>query len=248
MGINWLQAAITVLFAVFIFAGWRKGFLRIIISLTGTIVIIIAVAIISPKVSRYVIENTTVYEQTQKKVTNTFIDKLNSSGEDSYEEKGKNKTVSADEAVSLEESKDDSLFEDLNLPDILKNDLIEKTASEMYRALLEVVIKEYISGYVAKLIINAGSFVAVYAVLSIVLRIILKSSDIITGIPVIKGFNKMLGALAGAAQALIIVWIFFFVVIMLFGETAGSRLLEEVQASVFLRYLFNHNFLFRFIS
>ena len=60
--------------------------------------------------------------------------------------------------------------------------------------------------------------------------------------------NKLLGALTGAAEALIIVWIFFFVVIMFLGNKLGSRLLEDVQASEFLKFLFNNNFLFRFIS
>ena len=236
MEINRLFAAVAALFVIFIFIGWHKGFLRIVISFAGTIVIIIAVAIMSPKLSRYVVENTGIYERTQEKVTEVFIEKLTSADEED------------DMTVSEEEGTGSSYLKELDLPDILKNDLIEKTASKMYQALVAVVIKDYISVYLAKLIINAGSFVAMYAVLSLALWVVVKSSDIIAKIPVIKGFNKMLGALTGAAQALIIVWIFFFVVIMFMGNEAGSRLLKDVQASAFLRYLFNNNFLFRFIS
>ncbi len=236
MEINRLFAAVAALFVIFIFIGWHKGFLRIVISFAGTIVIIIAVAIMSPKLSRYVVENTGIYERTQEKVTEVFIEKLTSADEEN------------DMTVSEDEGTGSSYLKELNLPDILKNDLIEKTASKMYQALVAVVIKDYISVYLAKLIINAGSFVAMYAALSLALWVVVKSSDIIAKIPVIKGFNKMLGALTGAAQALIIVWIFFFVVIMFMGNEAGSRLLKDVQASVFLRYLFNNNYLFRFIS
>lgn len=232
MELNWLQMAVMMLFAVFIFAGWHKGFFKLVIAFAGTIVIIIAVAIVSPKVSRYIIENTDIYEQTQKKVTGVFLDKLNS------------KSIGSKDT----ETSEDMFLKDLNIPDILKNDLIEKTASEMYQALLAVVIKDYISGYIAGLIIKAGSFVGVYIILSVALFILMKSSDIINHIPVIKGFNKFLGALTGAAEATIITWIFFFVVIMFLGNDLGSRLLEDVQASVFLKYLFNNNLLFRFIS
>ena len=200
MEINRLFAAVAALFVIFIFIGWRKGFLRIVISFAGTIVIIIAVAIMSPKLSRYVVENTGIYERTQEKVTEVFIEKLTSTDEED------DKTVSEDEGTGS------SYLKELDLPDILKNDLIEKTASKMYQALVAVVIKDYISVYLAKLIINAGSFVAMYAALSLALWVVVKSSDIIAKIPVIKGFNKILGALTGAAQALIIVWIFFFVV------------------------------------
>lgn len=224
MEINWLQAAVIALFAVFIFTGWRKGFLKIIISFAGTIVIIIAVAIVSPKVSSYVVENTSIYEQTREKVTSVFLEKLDT----------------AEEA--------ETFTDDLNIPDILKNDFIEKTASEMYQSLLTVVIRDYVSGYIARLIINAGSFVCVYVALSIILYIVMKSSNIINHIPVIKGFNRLLGALTGAMEALTIVWVFFFVVIMFLGNSLGGRLLEDVQDSVFLSWLFNNNFLFRFIS
>ena len=224
MEINWLQAAVIALFAVFIFTGWRKGFLKIIISFAGTIVIIIAVAIVSPKVSSYVVENTSIYEQTREKVTSVFLEKLDT----------------AEEA--------ETFTDDLNIPDILKNDFIEKTASEMYQSLLTVVIRDYVSGYIARLIINAGSFVCVYVALSIILYIVMKSSNFINHIPVIKGFNRLLGALTGAMEALTIVWVFFFVVIMFLGNSLGGRLLEDVQDSVFLSWLFNNNFLFRFIS
>lgn len=238
MDINWLQAAVIALFAVFIFTGWRKGFLKIVISFAGTIVVIIAVAVVSPKVSQYVVENTGIYEQTQEKVTRVFLEKLNTAQEEG---------PSNDETVKETDTKD-SFFEDLNIPDILKKDFIEKTASEMYQALLAVVIRDYISGYIARLMINAGSFVGVYIALSVILFIIMKSSNLINHIPVIKGFNRLLGALTGAVEALVVVWVFFFVVIMFLGNSFGGRLLKDVQDSVFLTYLFNNNFLFRFIS
>ncbi len=238
MEINRLFAAIAALFVIFIFIGWHKGFLRIVISFAGTIVIIIATAVMSPKLSRYVVENTGIYERTQEKVTEVFLEKLVPPDEEKTE----------DRAGSEDEGSGSSYLKDLDLPDILKNDLIEKTASKMYQALVAVVIKDYVSVYLARIIVNAGSFVAMYAALSLALWVVVKSSDIISKIPVIKGFNKMLGALTGVAQALIIVWVFFFVVIMFMGNETGSRLLRDVQASSFLRYLFNNNFLFRFIS
>ncbi len=237
MGINWLAVAISALFLVFIFNGWHKGFLKIIISFAGTIVILIAVAVLSPKVSRYVTENTEIYERTRYKVISVFLEKLSDE---------KEKKLSGDDGI-LNKGKD-RFLDDLNIPEIMKSDLIEKNASEMYQALLTTVFRDYISVYITKLIINAGSFVGVYIALSVLLWLIVKSSDIISKIPVIKGLNKLLGGLTGAAQALIIVWIFFLVIIMFLGNEIGGKLLKDVQASEFLTYLFNNNYLFRFIS
>lgn len=237
MGINWLAVAISALFLVFIFNGWHKGFLKIIISFAGTIVILIAVAVLSPKVSRYVTENTEIYERTRYKVISVFLEKLSDE---------KEKKLSGDDGISNKGK--DRFLDDLNIPEIMKSDLIEKNASEMYQALLTTVFRDYISVYITKLIINAGSFVGVYIALSVLLWLIVKSSDIISKIPVIKGLNKLLGGLTGAAQALIIVWIFFLVIIMFLGNEIGGKLLKDVQASEFLTYLFNNNYLFRFIS
>lgn len=237
MSINLLAVVIAALFLAFIFNGWHKGFLKIVISFAGTIVILIAVTFLSPKVSRYVTENTGIFETTRHKVINVFLDKLSNADE---------KKQSVEDDIS--ENEKDTFIDDLNLPDIMKNDLIEKNASEMYQALLATVFRDYISVYITKLIINAGSFVGVYIILSVILWLIVKSSDIISKIPVIKGFNKLLGGITGAAEALIIVWVFFFVIIMFLGDEIGGKLLKDVQASAFLTYLFNKNILFRFIS
>lgn len=237
MGINWLAVVITALFLVFIINGWHKGFLKIIISFAGTVVILIAVVALSPKVSRYVTENTEIYEKTRYKVISVFLDKLSNADD---------KIQSGEDDISYNAK--NSFLEDLNLPEIMKSDLIEKNASEMYQALLTTVFRDYISVYITKLIINAGSFVGVYITLSVFLWFIVKSSDIVSKIPVIKGFNKILGGLTGAAEALIIVWIFFFVIIMFLGNEIGGKLLKDVQASDILTYLFNNNLLFRFIS
>ena len=107
MEINRLFAAIAALFVIFIFIGWHKGFLRIVISFAGTIVIIIAVAIMSPKLSRYVVENTGIYERTQEKVTEVFIEKLTSADEED------------DMTVSEDEGTGSSYLKELDLPDIL---------------------------------------------------------------------------------------------------------------------------------
>ena len=235
MDINRLSAAVAVLFAVFIINGWRKGFLKIIISFAGTIVILIAVAVLSPKVSRYVTDNTGIYEKTRQKVVSVFLERLSKADDEQ----------SGNDAL---DTGDGSPLDDLDLPDIMKHDFIEKNASEMYQALLAAVFRDYISVYITKLIINAGSFVGVYLALSLILFIIVRTSDLISKIPVIKGVNKLLGCLTGAAEALILVWVFFFIIIMFLGNSIGGRLLKDVQESVFLSYLFNNNYLFRFIS
>jgi uncharacterized membrane protein required for colicin V production len=223
MEINRLLVAVVILFAFFIIKGYRKGFFRIIISFTGTIVVIIAVAAVSPMISRYIRENTDLYEHTREKVINVFMEKISS-------------------------DKDDADVKDLDLPDIIMKDIIEKNATEMFQALLATLFRDYISGYIAGIIINAGSFVGTYIALSIVLWILLRTSDIITKIPIVKGLNRFLGMLVGFGEAVIIVWIVFIIIIMFLGDDIGSTLLKDIRDSRILSFLFNNNYLFRFIT
>ena len=188
-------------------------------------IIIIAVIALMPKVKEFVLENTTIYEATRQKVIHVFLNTIDDN------EEGNNEAIKS-----------------LNMPDIITDLLIEKNTSEIYQALMVTLFKDYISQYFAMLIVNAALFVGMFIVLSIIKGILLKSSDVIAKIPIIKGINRLLGAAIGVIQSVIITWIGFFGVIMFLGDELGYKLLEGVNDSQFLTYLFNSNYLLRFIS
>ena len=225
MDINWLLMAVLSLFFISVLNGYRKGFLRIIISFISTLLVILAVTVIAPKLGEYIINNTYYYEITRQKVIETFEEHLNSNLED-------------------ENDKLDSL----NIPSILKDDFISKNASELYHEMVGILFKDYISGYLAQIIIKAGAFVGLFVSLSIIRILLIKTTSLISKIPVIGGINSILGALVGFMWGLIVVWIVFIVIIMFMSESIGTSLLEDVQRSSILTYLFNSNYLFRFIS
>ena len=225
MDINWLLMAVLSLFFISVLNGYRKGFLRIIISFISTLLVILAVTVIAPKLGEYIINNTYYYEITRQKVIETFEEHLNSNLED-------------------ENDKLDSL----NIPSILKDDFISKNASELYHEMVGILFKDYISGYLAQIIIKAGAFVGLFVSLSIIRILLIKTTSLISKIPVIGGINSILGALVGFMWGLIVVWIVFIVIIMFMSESIGTSLLEDVQRSSILTYLFNGNYLFRFIS
>ncbi len=222
MEINWLLAAVLTLFALLMINGYRKGFLKMVVSFLGTIVIIIATVFISPRISSYMVNHTQIYENTREKIENVLVDKL--SGDTPRD------------------------ISDLNVPDILKNDYISKNTSNMYQAIVAVMIRDYISVYAARLIVNAAAFVGTYIALSICIWLIVRSTEIIDRIPVIHGVNRLFGTAVGGAIALILVWIVFFIIIAFLGNDTGEKLLVAVQDSAILTYLFNHNLLFTFIS
>lgn len=229
MGINYLFIAVIILFLYMIGRGYRKGFLRIVVTFIGTIFIIIAVKAASPYVSEYLLNNTNTYEKIQEKITEKFAE-----ANTRYDN-----TIPENQPLTIDS---------YDLPDVLKTNLIINNTKEMYTSLLVSMFEEYVSAYLAQTAIKAMAFIILFIIMYAAFKIILIAVDVISKIPVIKGFNKSLGACLGLVEALLIVWIFFFAVVMFIGNDSGSTLLSMIASSKFLSFLFNSNILMAFIS
>ncbi len=229
MNINILLVAVVAILAISAVNGYRKGFLRIAISLFTIILVICVVTVISPYVSNYLTNHTKVYDHLKQKVVEVFAD--NNAQYDNTIEENQIKTI-----------------ESYDLPEIITSCLISNNKTEVYQALMVSLFEEYVAGYLAKMIINAISFIGCFLMLWIFIWFVIFSADIIARIPIIKGFNKFLGLLAGLAKGLLIIWVGFFVAIIFFGNTIGSQMLASINSSVILTILFNNNLLAKFIT
>ena len=226
---NFLLIAVLAIFAACIIQGYRKGFLRIVISLIGFVLIIAAVIVITPHVSDLLINKSGAYGAVKEKVANVFADdnaKLDN-------------TIPENQTLTIES---------YQVPQLLKNALIQNNTVDVYKQLMVDLFEDYISGYLSRLILRSASFIVVFLALSIVLWLALKSADVIAKIPIIKGFNRFLGVVAGLVEALMITWIFFVVIVMFLGNETGGKLMEEIYKSSFLTFLFNENILMQFLT
>ena len=229
MNINILLVAVIAILAISAVNGYRKGFLRIAISLFTIILVICVVTVISPYVSNYLTNHTKVYDHLKYKVVEVFAD--HNAQYDNTIEENQIKTI-----------------ESYDMPEIITSCLINNNTSEVYHELMVTLFEEYVAGYLAKMIINAISFIGCFLMLWVFIWFILFSADIIARIPIIKGFNKLLGLFAGLTKGLLIVWVGFFIAIIFFGNTIGSKMITSINSSVILTILFNHNLLVRFIT
>ncbi|MCR5107148.1 MAG: CvpA family protein [Lachnospiraceae bacterium] len=227
--VNWLFVVITGLFAFFMIYGYSRGFLRIAVSIVSMVFVIILVTYLSPLISNSLLENETTYNSIFDKVTEVFKD-ANS----------KSRNITKEEQTTTIES--------YPLPELMITDLIRHNTEEMYETLKVKIFEEYISGYLTTLIIKAGTFAILFILFRIIMRIIISATSIISRIPIIKGFNKTLGLLAGFLEALIIVWVFFFILIMFMGNPVADSLLSDINSSSLLSALFNANILYGIIG
>ncbi len=222
MGVNYLLMGVLFLFLVCLVIGYRRGFLRIAISLVSIIVIAFAVTIITPYVSSFLISNTGAYDSVKGKIGGIF------------EENNRqfDTTIREDQEQAIQS---------YGLPEVLSTALIKNNTADTYKQYMVSAFEDYISGYLARLALKAAAFVGVFILLWILQMIAIRTADLLAKLPVIKGLNKLLGTLAGGALALAITWGFFLVVVVFMGSSFGENMMSCIDDSRFLTYLFNAN-------
>ena len=229
MEVNFLFIAIVSLIIYMTVRGYRRGFLRIVVSFIGTIVIVIAAREAAPYVTDYLYNNTDAYEKIELGIEEMFKD-----ANEKY-----------DNSIPENQVKTIDLY---NVPDSLKNNLIINNTAEMYKTLVVDVFEDYVSRYLANTAIKAAGFVLAFIVLIIAFRLLLSFVNIISRIPIIRGINQFIGGCIGFIESLIIVWVFFFVAVMFIGNESGSYIFRMIADSEFLTLLFNTNILLGIIS
>jgi len=226
--VNYCFIAVVIILLWGLIRGYNKGFLRIAVSLIGIVLVIFVATKVSPYVSDFVMERTTAYEDVRHKIIDIYAEK-NSALDN---------TIPENQGLTIQS---------YNLPDLLAGALISNNTDQMYDMLAASLFEEYISGYLARIVIKAGSFVGVFIVFGIVMLLILGAIKIIEKIPVLRFFNRLMGMVAGFSISLIWIWVFYIVVLIFFTDSIGSWMFSQIKENVLLAYLFNNNLLLRMI-
>lgn len=229
----YLLIAVIIILAFGALKGYRKGFLQLAVWFAGLIAVLFIVTKLSPYVSSFLIDNTSVYDKIRGKIITAY-------------EESNTKTV-ADETALSDENENDAI-DSLGFPALISNYLKSNSSGEIYDKLALSLFEEYISGYLATLSIKAGTFVGLFVLLGLIEFVIIIAIKILEKIPVLRTFNKLLGMATGITLSLVFIWIFFLGVMMFFGHSFGTWVFSQVKASRFLTLLFNNNILFELIK
>lgn len=222
---NMLLIGVVAFMALCIFNGYRKGFLKIALSMAALVGTIIIVSILNPYVSKFLMDNTGLYEvlheSTSEFVTDIFETQI-------------------DTAIN---TRTDEVFaiDHLTLPKAIREKLIEDNNSVVYDALGVSEFEEYISGYLACMILNTISFIGTLLIAGFIVKVVFVMADIIEKVPGIKGMNKFAGMLLGFLQGIVIIWIACLVVTAFGATKTGQQILAMIQGSVLLSFIYNNN-------
>ena len=229
MNITWLGIVVLAILILCVWRGYRRGFIKEIVSFFFVFLSLSLAWAINPYINEFLVQKTPIYNTIQETCTN-FVQ---SQGE---------------EKAEYETDSTGNLIDGLKLPDLLRKNLEENNNAETYAALSVDTMTEYVSGYLARTVVNGLSYVLAYILSTIMIRLIAYVLNLIAGLPVLKTANKLTGGAVGFLKGIVFIWIAFLVLTVLCSTEIGKTALELIEKDTLLNTLYQYDPLVRIFS
>jgi uncharacterized membrane protein required for colicin V production len=201
--------------------GYRRGFIREIVSFFFVFLSLSLAWAINPYINDFLISETPVYSTIQETCTD-FVQKQSSDLENEMESSSQ-------------------FIDGLNLPEILRKNIEKNNNTENYAELSVNTLTEYVSGYLARTIVNGLSYVLAYILATIGIRIVVYILNLIAGLPILKTANKLTGGLVGFVKGLVFIWILFLILTVLCSTEIGKTSLELIEKDSLLSVIYQYD-------
>lgn len=230
---RWLEVLVAVYLIGMILYGHYRGFIRLAVSLLSLVIALTAVSAAMPYVTDWLKNDTSFYESVK-----AGAERMAGFTEGPELEEGTGSNPEDAQGASAMAG-----IEDLTLPEQLKRLLTENNTEEVYERLGVSAFQDYVGGYLADMMLRILVFVALFLVIFIGLRILVVWLDLIAKLPILSGLNQIAGAILGGVEGLIFVWIGCLVLTLFSGTGPGLQVMEQIDASAWLSWLYDHNLL-----
>lgn len=224
---KWLSLIVGVFLIGMILYGHHRGFIRLAVSAVSLIVTLIVVQAAMPQVTGFLKNNTGIYEAFENSMQEAF----------GFDENADQQEPSVQRVI----------IEGMQLPKQLKDALLENNNNEVYRVLGVDTFTKYVARYLANSVINIIGFLVLFVVVFAVLRIVTVWLDLVAKLPILSGMNKIAGAVLGGAEAIFFLWILCFFVTIFAGTEGGRAVIQQIEGSVWLSFIYDNNPLSRFV-
>ena len=221
---NWLLIVILALVAGNVIWGYKKGFMKVALSLVSWLVVLVACYIATPIVAEGIVKHTPLAAIIQE----TVSDKLNSAIDE----------VMDDVAGALDSEK---LAEvEAQLPAQLKESILGE-----HESLADLVTSTGDIEVDTTDLANGAAYLVSVLIVIIVTRIALivveKVFDLVAKLPLIGQANTLLGIAAGALKGLVWCWVVLTIIAVLAYTGANTELIALVNGSQILTWLYENN-------
>lgn len=220
---TWLGIVVAGILLLTAYKGFRRGFIREIVSFFFVFLALAVSWAINPYVNEFFMENTPVYEKIQESCQ-SFVE-----------------SQKKQELTSPGTEEQTGFIEGLELPELLQKGLESNNTAEVYTYLAVDSFGEYISEALARMIVNGLSFFVSYLLASVILRLGTWVLNLLAGLPVLKSANKLAGGFVGAVKGVLFVWIAFLVMTILCSTSIGKEALALIEKDAFLNVLYEYD-------
>lgn len=217
---NWLFWVVAALIAFQVIDGFHKGFIRKSVSALSLVVTLVLVTRVTPHVTAFIGEKTSLQDSLQETCSEMFLD-------EEY-----NQDVKTDQVL---------MIENMNLPENIKEMLLENNHGEAYELLAVNDFHEYVGAYLANMIINAMAYLIAFVIVWTAIKVILLALDVVTMLPVLHGINKLAGGVLGFVQGIVLTWVIFLLGAVLCNGQMGQQFINLIRENEFLTLLYDYN-------
>lgn len=240
---------VLVIFAACFYVGSRKGLVRTVFGLFSSIVVLLAGTVISPVLSNQLRNNEKISNAISTRIEKSLEDygksdgKKDSNKKKNIKETKKNKTISIDELyIPTNLLGGNKAIEEI-VSDILKNEHFTKAKKEIQKE-----VNHRVAIYLTGIVINSGTFILVYFLLSVGLYILSKVFNIISKLPVLNELNRIGGGIAGLVKGLVIVWLIFTLMTVFIDKPFIQEGMRQINSNMFLKLIYKYNVITRVIG
>lgn len=224
---NLLVLGILAFILLLVFRGYRKGFFKSAASAIGIVLAVLLTAILYPGVNKLLCQYTVLDDVIKQKIIEKF------------ELPEETKTATRNEEIDT--------IENLDLPDNVKGWLIANCNGETFLESGVDNVCSYIAKSLTAMVMRGISYVLTLLVLLLLLHILIMVLDVANYIPIVKSINKAGGAIFGAGQGILIVWIFMGIVTLLSTFSWAYQVIQMIDESPLLAWLYKKDIFLKII-
>lgn len=226
---NWLLICVIGILIITTINGYSKGAMKISLMLVSSIAGMGLAVILAQPFATFLRNNTGIEKTVQKEI-HVFVEGYMKDG---FDKKAEDLTG--------------DMLKDLPFPMEIKEMLLENNNKETIGKLGAVNIADYVSKELSKMIVKALAFGILYLIISLAIRIVMSTMDILTKLPVVKEVNKLAGVFVGFLEGMVVVWVSCIVVTGFATTDVGLVIMEQINNSAILSFIYDNNLLLKII-
>lgn len=232
---NWLDFVIIGLLALFVFLGFRRGFIKSVLSVAAGVLSWVAAAVFYQPLAKLLAGKQEVYD-TFLYLSSEVVDKVGDAGV-------LNAPVSSFSPEGILQT-----LQSANIPQAIKTAVQENVLTKAFEDKNLLTVGDYLKQTVADMALNAACFVGLLIVAYILCRVIISIMDHVFQLPILRTFNGWLGALLGFAGGVFLLYLLFSVAPLLTSVLPIKELDTAIEQSALASFLIRTNFFVLFFK